>query len=160
MGEYRFTLHVDAPPEQVFDLWVNLDRASEWIGGLTEITERVGDPGTTGARYVSHFGPMRSPTEVLEAHRPRSIRTKFGNRVLRGETEATFEPEGAGTRLNQVLRTTGVISAISARIFATGSYQGSFQGELEHFGRIAEAEARNADGRTAEPRTAGERPEA
>jgi uncharacterized protein YndB with AHSA1/START domain len=144
MGEYRFSLHVTAPPEQVYDLWVNLDRAPEWIGGLTAITDRVGAPGTTGARYVSHFGRMRSPTEVLAAERPRHIRTKFGNWVLRGENEATFTPEGEGTRLSQTFRTQGIISAISARLFATGSYEGSFRGELEHFARIAEAEAAEA----------------
>jgi uncharacterized protein YndB with AHSA1/START domain len=141
MGEYRFSLHAAAPPEQVFDLWVNLDRAPEWIGGLTAITDRVGAPGTTGARYVSHFGPMRSPTEVLSAERPRHVKTRFGNWVLRGENEATFTPEGDGTRIDLTLRTKGLISAIAARLFATGSYKGSFQGELEHFGRIVEAEA-------------------
>lgn len=141
MGEYRFSLHVAAPPEQVFDLWVNLDRAPEWIRGLTAITDRVGEPGTTGARYVSHFGPMRSPTEVLAAERPRHVKSRFGNWLLRGENEATFTPEGDGTRLDQTFRTTGIVSAISARIFAVGSYKGSFQGEMEHFARIAAAEA-------------------
>ena len=144
MGEYRFSVHVDAPPEQVFDLWVDVDRAPEWIGGLTSVTDPVGVPGTTGASYVSHFGPMRSPTVVLEADRPRFIRTKFGSWLLRGENAATFQPEGDGTRLDQTFRTTGVISAISARIFASGSYEGSFQGELEHFARIAAAERRAA----------------
>ena len=140
MGEYRFSLHVAAPPEQVFDLWVDLDRAPEWIGGLTAITDRVGEPGTTSARYVSHFGPMRSPTEVLSAERPVHVKTRFGNWVLRGENEATFTPHGDGTRIDLTLRTMGIISAISARLFATGSYKGSFQGELEHFTRIAEAD--------------------
>jgi uncharacterized protein YndB with AHSA1/START domain len=142
MGEYRFTVHVNAPPEQVFDLWVDPDRAPEWIRGLTAVTDRVGRPGTAGARYVSNFGRMRSPTEVLAAERPRHIRTKFGSWLLRGENEATFTPDGDGTRLDQVFRTTGLISAISARIFATGSYTGSFQGELDHFARLAAAEAR------------------
>jgi hypothetical protein len=45
-------------------------------------------------------------------------------------------------RFSQTFRTQGVISAISARLFAVGSYKGSFQGELEHFARLAEAEAR------------------
>lgn len=148
MGEYRFSLRVAAPPEQVFDLWVNPDRAPEWIGGLTAITDRVGEPGTTGARHVNHFGRMRSPTEVIAAERPRHISTRFGSWLLRGETEATFTPDGDGTRIDQTLRTKGVISAISARVFAAGSYKGSFQGELEHFGRLAEADAEAAARRT------------
>jgi hypothetical protein len=36
----------------------------------------------------------------------------------------------------------GRISAISSWLFSRGSYEGSFRGELEKFGRIAEREAR------------------
>ena len=157
MGEYRFTVHVAAPPEQVFDLWVNPDRFPEWIGGQTAVTDRAGEPGTTGATYISHFGPMRSPTVVLDAERPRRIRTRFGSWLLKGETMATFEPEGDGTRLDQTFRTTGIVSAIAARIFASGSYKGSFQGELEHFARIAGADAA-ADAGTAAGSAPGSTP--
>ncbi|MBI3752112.1 MAG: SRPBCC domain-containing protein [Chloroflexi bacterium] len=83
---------------------------------------------------------MASPTEVLEAERPRYFRTRFGNRLLRGENATTFEPEGTGTRLTEVFRTEGLIPAIVARLFGMGSYKGSFRGELAEFGRIAERE--------------------
>lgn len=66
VGTYRFTVHVAAAPEQVFDLWTNLDEMAEWVGGVTK--------------------------------------------------------------------------AIVARIFATGSYRGSFRGELKSFARLAERE--------------------
>ena len=62
--------------------------------------------------------------------------------MLRGETRVTFEPTAAGTRLTQEFQTEGLIPAISAWIFALGSYKGSFRGELETFVRIAEREAR------------------
>jgi hypothetical protein len=101
----------------------------------------TGSPGEAGTQYTIWFGSMRSPSEVLEAERPRRIRTRFGNRILRGETSATFEPTATGTRLTQVYRTDGLIPAISARIFALGSYKGSFRGELDTFRRIAEREA-------------------
>jgi hypothetical protein len=61
---------------------------------------------------------------------------------MRGENEGTFEPNGSGgTVLTQTLRTQGFLSAIAARIFATGSYRGSFRGELAEFARLAEREA-------------------
>lgn len=142
MGEYSFTIHVEAPPEEVFALWIDLDRAHEWIGGLTKITDVTGPLDEVGARYTAWFGRMRSPTEVLEVRRPQYIRSHFGNTLLAGETSATFEPDGGGTRLTQTFTTEGIIPAIAARIFATGSWNGSFRGELAHFGRIAEAEAR------------------
>ena len=141
MSVYRFSRHVAAPPEEVFDLWTNLDRMVEWIGGVTRITDVSGPPDRAGTRYTVWFGRMRSPTEILEAERPRTIRTAFGNRMLRGETRVTFEREGGGTRLTQEFRTEGLIPAISARVFATGSWKGSFRGELNEFAAIAEREA-------------------
>jgi uncharacterized protein YndB with AHSA1/START domain len=140
VGEYRFTIHVEAPPERVFALWTDLDRMKEWTGGITRVTDLTGPVDQAGTRYVTWFGSMASPTEVLEAERPRYFRTRFGNRLLRGENATTFEPEGSGTRMTEVFRTEGLIPAIVARLFATGSWKGSFRGELAEFGRIAERE--------------------
>lgn len=138
MGTHRLSVHVAAPRERVFDLWIDLDRMKEWVGGVTKVTDVTGPVDQAGTRYSVWFGNMRSDTEVLDAERPRFLRTKFGNRVLRGESSATFTPEGDGTRIDQEFRTEGLIAAIFAWIFALGSYRGSFQGELNHFARIAE----------------------
>lgn len=143
MPRFSLSTHVDAPPEAVFDLWTNLDRAHEWIGGLTKVTDRTGPIDAVGTRYVSWFGSMKSPTEVIEAERPKVFATRFGNVVLRGTSRSTFEPERGGTRLSQEFVTQGVIPAVMGWIFAMGSYRGSFRGELEHFARIAEADARD-----------------
>lgn len=146
MGRYTFSLRIDAPPEVVFDLWTNLDRAPEWIGGLKRITDLTGPVDVAGTRYTAWFGSMASPTEVIEAARPRRFATRFGSIILKGTNSATFEPDGSGTRLTQTFATRGVVSAIMASIFARGSYSGSFQGELQHFGRLAEAEAKREAG--------------
>ena len=138
MPTYRLTTHVKAPRERVFELWTDLDRAPEWIRGLTRITDRTGPLDQKGARYTAWFGSMKSPTEVLDVERPRHIRTRFGSRLLGGETEATFEPEGDGTRIVQAFHTKGVIPAIAGWIFSKGSWKGSFKGELEHFREIVE----------------------
>ena len=79
-----------------------------------------------------------SPTEVIEAERPRRFATKFGSWMLRGTSEAIFEPDGDGTRIVQEFQTVGRISAVSAWIFSRGSYEGSFRGELEKFARLVE----------------------
>ena len=142
MAHYRFTVDIAAPVEQVFDLWTNVERWHEWIEGLGKVTDVTGPSDQAGTRYTTWFGSMRSPSEILEAERPRRIRTRFGNRMLRGETSVTFEPTTSGTRLTQEFRTQGLIPAMSARIFAIGSHKGSFRGELETFVRIAEREAR------------------
>lgn len=144
MGRYTFTIHVDAPPEVVFDLWTNLDRAPEWIGGLKKVTDLTGPVDVAGTRYTAWFGSMASPTEVIDAERPRRFATRFGSVILKGTNSTTFEPDATGTTMTQTFATRGVISAIMAWIFSRGSYSGSFRGELEHFGRLAEAEAKRA----------------
>jgi len=141
MGEYAFTVHIEAAPEEVFDLFTDLDRMHEWVGGVTRITDVSNPRGQAGSSYTVWFGRMRSPTEVLEVERPRLYSSRFGHFVLRGEMEATFLPERDGTAMTERFRTEGLIPAISARIFATGSWKGSFRGELETFARIAEREA-------------------
>jgi hypothetical protein len=138
MGVYRFETRTSASPDHAFDLWTNLERMKDWVGGVTKVTDVSGPPGEAGTTYTVWFGRMKSRTTVLEAERPRLFRSRFGNLILKGENVATFEPDGAGTVIRQTMQTHGLISAIFARIFASGSYRGSFQGELEAFARIAE----------------------
>ena len=153
MARYTFSIHVDAPPEKVFALWTNLERMGEWVGGVTGVTDLSGRVDQVGTTYIVHFGPVKSPTEVLEAERPRRFATRFGSWVLRGRSSATFESDGDGTRVTQEFQTVGWFSAISSWVFSRGSYEGSFRGELEKFGRIAEREAQ----RTSEGAVRGNR---
>jgi uncharacterized protein YndB with AHSA1/START domain len=142
MARSRLTAFSAAPIDVVFDLWTNLDRMKEWVGGVTNVTDVTGPMTQAGTRYVVHFGPVKSPSEVLEVNPPRRIRTKFGSWVLRGTNTATFTPEAQGTRIDQELETVGWFSEISSRVFSMGSYKGSYQGELNAFARLAEAQAR------------------
>jgi uncharacterized protein YndB with AHSA1/START domain len=141
VGRYTITTRVDAPPEHVFALWTNLERMGEWVGGVSGVSDISGPVDQAGTSYIVHFGPMKSPTEILEVQRPTLFSTKFGNWMLRGLSSAVFEPDGAGTRITQTFETVGLIPAISSWIFSRGSYEGSFRGELEKFARIAEREA-------------------
>ena len=140
MAEHRLSIDIAAPPDRVFALFMDLDRMTEWVGGVTRVTDRTGPIDVAGTRYTVHFGPMKSPTQILEVDRPNHVRTRFGNVILKGESDVRFEPTPAGTRLTQVFRTRGLSSALTSRLFAAGSYKGSFQGELEEFRRIVEGE--------------------
>jgi len=113
----------------------------EWVGGVTRVTDVSGPVDRAGTRYVVWFGRMQSPSEVLEAERPRRFKSHFGNWLLRGTNTTTFEPEGDGTRITEELDTEGWVSAITSRLFGMGSYKGSYQGELNDFARLAEREA-------------------
>ena len=144
MPTHRLTAFAAAPPERVFDLWIDLERMKEWVGGVTKVTDVSGPVDQVGTRYLTWFGPMKSPTTVLEADRPRRFSTRFGNWLLRGVSTTTFEPEGDGTRITEVMRTEGLVSEITSRLFSMGSYKGSYQGELNDFARLAEREAAKA----------------
>jgi uncharacterized protein YndB with AHSA1/START domain len=144
VARYTISTQVAAPPERVFALWTNLERMGEWVGGVTGVSDVSGPVDQAGTTYVVHFGPMKSPTEILEVERPRRFATRFGNWLLAGRSSATFEPDGDGTRVTQEFETVGWISAVSSWLFSRGSYEGSFRGELEKFARIAERETRSA----------------
>jgi len=141
MAHHTLSTHVAAPPEHVFALWTSLERMGEWIGGVTGVSGISGPIDQVGTTYVVHFGPMKSPAEIVEVERPHRFATRFGNLLLRGRSSATFEPDGEGTRVTQEFETVGMISAISSWVFSRGSYEGSFRGELEKFARLAEREA-------------------
>ena len=141
MPTHHLTAFSAAPPERVFDLWTDLDRMKEWVGGVTKVTDITGPIDRAGTRYVVWFGPVKSPTEVLEVERPRRFRTRFGSWILRGVNTTTFEPETGGTRIVEEMRTEGWVSAITSRLFALGSYKGSYQGELNEFAKLAERDA-------------------
>ena len=141
MAHYTISTHVAAPIDEVFALWTDVKRMGEWVGGVTGVTDLSGPIDRLGATYIVHFGPVKSPTEVIEVERPRRFATRFGSWILRGTSAATFGPDGDGTRIVQEFQTIGRVSAISAWIFSRGSYEGSFRGELEKFARLAEREA-------------------
>ncbi|MGJ3190425.1 SRPBCC domain-containing protein [Paenarthrobacter nitroguajacolicus] len=141
MATFRVSTFVAAPPERVFAAWTDLDRFPEWIGGVTRVTDRIGPIDQAGSRYTVWFGRMASPTEILAVERPWHIRTRFGNAILKGESEVTFTAEGKGTRIHQEFMTRGFIAGIFGRLFAMGSYRGSFRGELETFRKLVESEA-------------------
>ena len=144
VGTYRYQVRTAAPPDRVFDLWINLDRMHEWVDGVTKVTDLSGPVAVAGTTYSVWFGGMRSRTRVLEVDRPRHFRTRFGNRILKGENATTFEADGTGTIIREEFRTEGIVAAFFARIFGSGSYRGSFQGELNAFAELAAREGAEA----------------
>jgi uncharacterized protein YndB with AHSA1/START domain len=144
VGHHTNSQHIEAPPEVAFDLWTNLERQREWVGGVTSVVDVSGPIDVVGTSYTVMFGTTRSPTQVLETERPSRFVVHFGNWILRGRSSATFLPEDGGTRLTVRLDTEGLFSAITARIFSLGSWRGSFRGELAHFARLAAIDAQHA----------------
>ena len=142
MATYRFSVDIAAPREQVFARWIDLDRMPDWVGGMKDVIDLSGPVDQIGTTWTTRFGNWAtSPTTVIAAERPSHFATRFGNTYLRGDNEAWFEEHSDTTKLTQEFRVHGLLPRIMARIFATGSYKGSFQGELNHFKEICEREA-------------------
>lgn len=141
MARFEFSQSIDAPPALVFDLWTNLDRAHEWLVGMSKVTDVTGPLDRPGSRYVMWFSGRPAPFEVEAVERPHRIRTRIDGGLFRGTMEARFEAEGDGTRLTEWFEPAGFGHALAAWIFSKGSWRGSFRGELKTFKRIAEREA-------------------
>jgi uncharacterized protein YndB with AHSA1/START domain len=141
MPTHRLSAFAAAPPDRVYALWTSLERMPEWVQGVTKVSDITGPVSQPGTRYITWFGPIKSPTLVLEADPPRRFSTRFGNWLLRGVNTTTFEPDGDGTRIVEVMQTTGWVSAVTSRLFSMGSYKGSYQGELDDFANLAGREA-------------------
>lgn len=138
MSRYVFSVDVAAPRGAAFDLWVNVDRMPEWTEGLTRTTDLSGQPGQAGTHYTVSFGRSAGSVETLAAERPRSVTWRVKAGRLTAEISAAFEADGAMTRMTETITTSGVLGWVWARVLATGSFRGSFRGELMRFAEICE----------------------
>ena len=147
MATHLFSIEVAASQRDVFDLWTDLHRLPEWLTGVTRVTDITGPAGRAGTRYTLWFGSIRCPQEILEAVPERMVRTRFRSPLLRGEMLVTFETLASGSRVTQEFRTNGFLPAVVARLLATGSYRGSFRGELNVFAKLVRHSASASDAR-------------
>ena len=157
MGVHRFSIHANLPPADALMLWADLDRVTEWMDGVTRVSDVTGRPGrpdftlpgstlpvviAPGSRYTLWFGRRPVRVEVLRRSdpSPAGLRMRLDGSVRRGETRVSFEPDGSGSRVTLEVETEGVLPGIAGRLLATGSYRGSFRGQLSSFARLAERE--------------------
>ena len=142
MAEHTFEVEIAAPPETVYDIWTNPERSPGWTEGLTRVTDVTGAPGQAGTRWTAWFGRTAASVQVTVGQRPHRFAWRVRLGPLSSEFDSTFEPSPSGTRMAETVRTRGVIGWAWNRILSTGSYRGSFRGELQAFARICEREGR------------------
>ena len=99
--DHADSIHVDAPPEVVYDLVADVTRMGEWSPECVGATYNEGaTPGAPGARFTGHnkIGDFEwtAPCEVRRAERPSLFEFAAASNVPEA-TVWTFELEAAGT---------------------------------------------------------------
>lgn len=107
MERFSSTVHIDAPPERVWDEVADVTRTGRWSPVCYRVEWKAGwDSPVVGARFRGH-NKLRGvrwvrECEVTAADRPR----RFGFRTFLKGKESTrwlyeFEPEDGGTRVTE-----------------------------------------------------------
>jgi len=147
MGHVSRTIHVEATPEQVFDLFTNPGRFREWMVPAAEVKDITGTPGTVGLGWTTASTfvgrKMESHMSVTAVERPRSFELKStgsGTGTVRGR----FEPAAGGTDItieSEYEMPLGFIGDAANKLFVEKSFAESWDKSLAKFKALAEAEA-------------------
>jgi uncharacterized protein YndB with AHSA1/START domain len=146
MGHISRMIHVEATPEQVFDLFANPERLQEWQVPAAEVKDITGTPGTVGLGWTtaSTFAgrKMENHMSVTAVERPRSFEVKgtgSGTATLRGR----FEPAAGGTDVtieSEYEMPLGFIGDAANKLFFEKSFAESWDKSLAKFKALVEAE--------------------
>ncbi len=147
MGHISRTIHVEATPERVFDLFTNPERFQEWMVPASEVKDITGTPGTVGLGWTtaSTFAgrKMESHMSATAVERPRSFDVKStgsGTGTVRGR----FEPAAGGTDVtieSEYEMPLGFIGDAANKLFVEKSFAESWDKSLATFKSLVEAEA-------------------
>ena len=147
MGHISRTIHVEATPEQAFDLMANPARLREWQVPAAEVKDITGTPGTVGLGWttVSSFAgrKLEGHMSVTAGERPRSFEAK-GTGSFAATLRGRFEPAAGGTDVtleNEYEMPLGFIGDAADKLFFERSFAESWDKSLAKFKALVEAEA-------------------
>ncbi len=136
----RLTIEIGASPEDVFDLYVDPDRRSEWNPVARSVAIEAGAINEAGSRYVVETRYGRMHVEVLEVERPHRYRLRERSGMMESEADMRLEPLPGG-RCRVTVDATFVRAGRAGRLLspvmtAMGGWWG--RGELRRLKRVAE----------------------
>jgi uncharacterized membrane protein len=147
MGHISRTTHVKATPEQVFDLFANVERLPEWQVPAAEVKDITGTPGTVGFGWTTATTfagrKMESPMKITAIERPRMFEIK-GTGSQTGTVRGRFEPAAGGTDVtieSEYEMPLGFIGDAANKLFFEKSFAESWDKSLEKLKALVEAEA-------------------
>lgn len=102
-------IHIEAPPQAVYDILADADRYPDWVMGAKRIRRTDPEwpkPGATFAHALG-AGPLevKDTTTVVEAEEPRRIVLRARARPIGiAHVELNLTPEDGGTRVEMIER--------------------------------------------------------
>jgi uncharacterized protein YndB with AHSA1/START domain len=116
---YRWTMHIDAPPEKVFDALSDVEHHPDWANPSAKLkmSSVSGGPPRMGSTYRSEQvfvgKPQTAEIEIVEFDRPNRFAFSITQRKLGSTKEVRYRhtfvltPEGGGTRLERTTASVG-----------------------------------------------------
>ena len=110
---YHWTLHIDAPPEEVFDTLADVEHHPEWANPSAKLnmSSASGGPPTLGSKFRSEQvfvgKPQTADIEIVAFDRPRRFAFAVSQRKRGGGKEVHYthtfvlSPEDGGTKLQR-----------------------------------------------------------
>lgn len=100
--EYTATVRVDADMEDVWKLFADLDRRSEWLEGFERSEQLSGTPVAVGAKSKHYFEGGNTYFETITSvERHQLITTAISTDLFTGTVTTSFEDQGDAVRLQQ-----------------------------------------------------------
>ena len=115
MPGFEFAERIDRPREEVFDFFIDFDRASEWAPEITRVDMLTEGPLRVGARYRemrwTSKGESRIDMEITAFDPPGRYSAAFDAGGYQATFNYFFTPDGDGTRVEMacVVRPEGAV---------------------------------------------------
>ena len=152
MSHLSTTLHVDAPPEIVFDLIADPSRGPEWQKLLVELGEISGRPGGIGSSYTGYYHVTGRRIEgrfvVTAAERPKLYQSAGTARGGWARWTTFIEPGdgGADVRVSLEYELPGEILGSLLGLLTGSRLQDAFNRTYAELKAVAEADATRSTG--------------
>jgi hypothetical protein len=147
MATYRCEQRINASPERCYEVFTDLDMASQTIDEIQDVKWVKGDRFEPGARFACTrvmFGKPHTEEMTVEVAEP-------GRRYVLGsdscgsrfETTYTFEPDGDGTMVRQTMactpRTLGARLMTPMSWMMSGAIKKTLRSDMNQLRRACEA---------------------
>lgn len=150
MSHLSTRIHVDAPPDRVFDIVADPARSPEWQTLIAEMGDIAGRPGGVGSSYTGYYRvagrKLESRFVITASERPRLHQSAGTTRGGWARWTTMIDPEGAGSAVTISLEyeLPGEIVGSMFGLLTGNRLEHEFRQTYEGLRRLAEREAVSA----------------